>query len=64
MKLNGCHNHPTYKDAFGGYAVDSKTVETRYFEVPNPNTKDCQYQLTALGLEDKGCTGCKHKETK
>jgi len=60
--LNGCHNHAPYKDSFGGYAVDSKTSEIKFFKVPNQNTKECQYQHTELGKADKGCEQCKWKK--
>lgn len=64
MKLNGCHNHPPYADSFGSFGLDTASGRIVYFEVPNPNTKQCQYQWTALGMEDKGCIGCVHKESK
>ena len=57
--MNGCHNRKPLAGAYGSYGLDSKTGEIRYFEVPNPNTKDCQYCKTELGKSDKGCDGCK-----
>jgi len=62
IRANGCKDHEPYKDAFGHWGLDSATGEIRYFEVPNPNTKHCNYQYTALGLADKGCTGCKWRD--
>ena len=59
MKPNGCHNHKPYANTFGSYGLDSRTGEIRYFELPNPNRKDCQYCKTELGKTDKGCDGCK-----
>ncbi len=58
MKLNGCWGHKPYADTFGSYGLDSRTGEIRYFELPNPNKKDCSYQTTALGRNDRGCFGC------
>ena len=56
--MNGCFNHAPYKDTFGSYGVDRVTGEVRYFSVPNPNSKTCNYKDTALGKADKGCVGC------
>jgi len=62
MKLNGCHNHAPYKDSFGSFGIDPEYGFIRWFEVQNPNSKDCQYRHTDLGKADKGCQGCIHKE--
>ncbi len=55
--MNGCHSRQALKESFGKYALDSKTGKIRWFEVKNPNSKDCQYSKTS---KDEQCNGCKH----
>jgi len=58
-----CKDHEPYKEAFGSYGIDSRTGDIRYFEIKNPNVKTCQYQYSNLGIADKGCEGCCHKDS-
>jgi hypothetical protein len=58
--MNGCHNRQALKESFGKYALDSQTGKIRWFEVKNPNSKDCQYSKTS---KDEKCNGCKWRNS-
>lgn len=65
MKLNGCHNHPTYIKEYS--ANDMEIVVTRERTVRIPKTvyipvrgsAECQYSVT--NSDDPGCIGCRHQ---
>ena len=70
-RLNGCHNHPPFKDAFQTVSVeavptggmfDGMTTAVVVREWPTVFTTDCAYRLTELGKADPGCVGCKWRE--
>jgi hypothetical protein len=64
MKMNGCHNRPHLKHfalVQVGWIHTNHPISTRYAElktIPNPMSKDCQYQK--LRKDDPKCAGCKH----
>lgn len=49
---NGCHNRKPF--------VAAHRVGRQW--IPSFGAPECQYTLSALGQQDKGCIGCKHKK--
>ena len=63
----GCHNRPPFRSVLpvqDGFFMDRVTRVPRMVAAPFRMSPDCQYTKTALGQADKGCTGCKHRESK
>ena len=66
-QLNGCHNRRPFQqwvDVQAGWlnqelSLDYKTRVPNMDAVPFRMATDCQYTLTELGQQDKGCEGCK-----
>ena len=66
-QLNGCHNRRGFQswvEVQAGWQEsdsvdDSKTRSPVMDIVPFRMAYDCQYTLTELGQQDKGCEGCK-----
>lgn len=64
----GCHNRDkfekliplpaVYNIDYEGHAV----VCDAHQLIPNVFKRSCQYTLSKLGQQDKGCIGCKHRE--
>lgn len=58
---NGCHDRRPFLEsvpAQDGWFMDGFTRTPRMVASPVRAKKPCQYTNTALGLADKGCTGC------
>lgn len=63
----GCHNRPPFRAVLpvqDGWFLDGVTRVPRMVPAPFRMATDCQYTKTALGQADKGCVGCKHRESK
>ena len=69
-QLNGCYNRRPFRDTGevqAGWKEQplSLTDRTRIpviDTVPFRMAYDCQYTLTELGQQDKGCEGCKWRK--
>lgn len=63
-RLNGCHNRRQLQSKIlvqDGWFIDGVSRLPKLTMIPDPMTKDCQYTHTALGQQDPGCQGCRHR---
>lgn len=61
--MNGCHNRAPYPQALVMVDAGANPWEPRKVIVPFAFTRECNYTHTDLGKADKGCTGCKWRNT-
>lgn len=68
MSVYGCHNRAPFDGLLPMPAHYTISIEGHQVKceaqqmIPNVFAKDCQYTLTELSKNDKGCEGCKWKK--
>lgn len=62
---NGCWNRAPLKPHRGrdGFWCDGQALTIKAVMIPQTMAKDCRYTHSVLDQADKGCAGCKHKQT-
>lgn len=61
--LNGCHNRAPFRRANIVQDGWRPNGNRNTITIANHMARDCQYTHTELGKLDKGCDGCKWKQT-